>query len=154
MSEAELAVVSSQLPESETRSVSEGQVIVKIPTTESHPCRPSRACNFKFRQWNGQWYGWCARLGCPNRIRPRPYKVRRVSAVCRGVYGVGDLVAFLLSLAGLSKQRWRILLVLLHLAEPGKGCSACDARQRWLNELLPRLGRRLGRRLRAFLLRG
>jgi hypothetical protein len=121
----QLLVVSCQLP-------------AKIPTIESHPPRRSRECNFKFRQWGGLWYGWCTRLGCSNRIQPKPWKPRRVSARCRGVYGLGDFIAWLLSCFGLTKQRWRDVFVLLHLAEPGRGCRACDARQRWLNELAPR----------------
>ena len=96
-------------------------------------------CKFEFRQWDGLWYGWCTRLGCSNRMKPKPWKPRRVSARCRGVYGLGDVVAWLLGCFGLTKQRWRDLLVLLHLAEPGRGCGTCDRRQRWLNRLLPRL---------------
>jgi hypothetical protein len=112
--------------------------IPHLPTPDPLPPMPSPSCRFKFRQWDGQWHGWCTRLGCGNRILPKPWKPRRVSARCRGVYGLGDFVAWLLGRFGLTKQRWRDLLVLLHLAEPGRGCRACDARQRWLNSLLPR----------------
>jgi hypothetical protein len=89
---------------------------VAPPTVETHPPRKERACRFKFKKWNGLWYGWCDKIGCPNRIRPRPYKVKRVSARCQGIYEPGDIIAFMIRVCG-----WK------------KKCGSCEHRQEWIN---------------------
>jgi len=48
----------------------------------------------------------CTRLGCGNRIKDRDNIPKRISAKCKGVYGLGDLMEWCLRSVGITKQRW------------------------------------------------
>ena len=93
----------------------------------------NRDCKFRCKLVGGKYRCRCTRLGCGNRIKDRDNIPKRISAKCKGVYGLGDLVAFVLSSMGVTKDRWA-----RWTGEPSSGCrdrkcSKCQERQAYLN---------------------
>lgn len=74
---------------------------------------------------------------CRLTLRPTASHLSRINADCHGWPALGEWgywIALLLEAIGISKRRWWGFKNWLGLVEP-RGCSGCEAREKWMNTL-------------------